>query len=205
MQDIFNEIKHFNLNKVEEMLINGSDPNQVGDDVFHLRPIHEAILATDEGGPFEMITLLMKYGANINSKKPELERVTPLLIALFNDLLDVAKFLLDSGADPSISDSEGNSALHWCVDNNNLGFAKKLLAKGAKRTIDRCSAIEGRSALGMAVHRLNVDMVKLLLEAGADTNLMDYNFDTIRECLPPIDESNKIAWHKISKLLDKII
>ena len=32
----------------------------------------------------------------------------------------------------------------------------------------------------MAVHRLNVDMVKLLLEAGADVGMMDYNFDTIR-------------------------
>ena len=131
-------------------------------------------------GPFEMITLLLNYGANINSEKPDLEYVTPLLIALFNDLLDIAKFLLDSGADPSISDAEGNSALHWCVDNSNLEFAKELLKKGAKKTIDRCSAIEGRSALGMAVHRLNVDMVKLLLEAGADVGMMDYNFDTIR-------------------------
>ena len=49
MRDLFNAIRQFDLIKVEKMLINGADPNQIGDDIFHLRPIHEAILATDDG------------------------------------------------------------------------------------------------------------------------------------------------------------
>ncbi|MBK3396931.1 ankyrin repeat domain-containing protein [Methylobacterium ajmalii] len=187
------------------MLINGADPNQIKEGLIKIRPLHEAILAVENGGPFEMISLLIKYGSQINSDQPDLECVTPLLIALSNDLPDIAQFLLDAGADPSVIDDEGNSALHWCVENNDLEFAKNLLAKGAEKIIDQCSAIEGRSALGMAVHRLNVDMVRLLLDAGADVGKMDYNFDTIRDCLPPIDSSNEIAWNEISQLIDNAI
>jgi ankyrin repeat protein len=36
----------------------------------------------ENGGPFEMISLLIKYGSQINSDQPDLECVTPLLIAL---------------------------------------------------------------------------------------------------------------------------
>ena len=141
MQEIFHAIKQFNLQKVEKILAEGAYPNQIKNEMFYIRPLHEAVIAAGEGGPIEMIKLLLKYKADINATHPDLEGGTPLLVALFNNFVDIAQFLLDAGADPNISSDEGNYPLHWSVDNNNLEITKFLLAKGAWRTIDEFSAI----------------------------------------------------------------
>lgn len=40
---------------------------------------------------------------------------TPLVWAVENQRRDVVRFLLEKGADPTLRDSENNTALHWAA------------------------------------------------------------------------------------------
>jgi ankyrin repeat protein len=57
---------------------------------------------------------MIKSGADVNTPTPE--GVTPLMIALDNDHYDVAKLLLDRGANPGLWDWWGRTALYIAVD-----------------------------------------------------------------------------------------
>lgn len=202
-QPLFAAIEELDAERVESLLRNGADPNEIKNEFLHVRPLHAAIVAMDEGGPTEIINLLVKYGADLDRTYPDIGGGTPLLVALVNNLLHVARFLLDTGANPNIMSEEGDLPICWSVENDDIDMAKLLLAKGATKTIDSFTALEGRSALGMAVYRLNVEMVRLLLGAGASLTARDFDRNTARDCLPPLNETNKIAWHEISAMIDK--
>ena len=202
-QPLFTAIEEFDTEKAEDLLRNGADPNEVKNEFLHVRPLHAAIVAVDEGGPIEMINLLIKYGADLDKTYPDIGGGTPLLVALANNLLDIARLLLEAGANPNIMSEEGDLPICWSVENNDIDLAKLLLAKGATKTIDSFTALEGRSALGMAVYRLNVEMVRLLSGAGASLTARDFDRNTARDCLPPLNETNKTAWHEIAAMIDK--
>ncbi|KAJ5711676.1 Mg2+ transporter protein CorA-like/Zinc transport protein ZntB [Penicillium malachiteum] len=52
---------------------------------------------------------------------------TPLLVAIQFDEKDIAKFLLDSKANPDARDADGNTALHLAVKSRNIEIVKTLL------------------------------------------------------------------------------
>ena len=201
MNSIFDAIENHDPRLLEEMLRLGADPDQVKADSLRLRPLHAAVVAVEEGGSLELIRVLLKYGANIDSTFPDMGSCSPLLVAILSHQFEAARLLLDAGADPNLRSDEGESALRVCVQDRNHEMAALLLSKGANRTIDASDAFEGATALGMAVYRLDIAMVKLLLEAGADPHVLDLDFETARERLPPRTVDNEQDWLTVSKML----
>lgn len=102
----------------------------------------------------------------------EEEARPPLTIAAAEGNLLVVLALLDKGADVTIADEWSYTAILASVVNNQQSTLQALLlAQGAdinERTVD------GVTPLMFAVENGNIPMTRLLLERGADVNLMDY-------------------------------
>ncbi len=201
-QDIFAAIENSDVAGVEALLIDGADPNGVREVGYHVRPLHAAINAIEEGRSVSTIPLLLHYGADIDKTFPDFFGGTPLLVALYNNLKEVAYLLLARGANPNLRSEEGHVPLCWAVENRDIEMAQTLLQKGAWKEINQYTAEEGRTALGMAIHRLQDDMVRLLLDAGADPRARDFDRRNARDCLPERESGNSAMWDRVSQLLD---
>ncbi len=124
----------------------------------------------------EVVRLFLEAGADPNvtvSNPDEGQRgLTPLMFAVdVPGKIEIIRLLLQHGANPHLATNKGNTALYDAVDHGNQAAAKLLLDAGCKPT--------GPILLG-PVYRHEVELVKLLIAAGADVNAVGTN-DT---CLP---------------------
>ena len=72
------------------------------------------MLYAARNGCYDCVEEMIAAGADVNVPTPE--GVTPLMIALDNEHNEVAKLLLDQGADPNVWDWWGRTALYIAVD-----------------------------------------------------------------------------------------
>src|SRR5690348_16250639 len=73
-----------------------------------------ALLYAARGGCYECVESILAAGADINTPTPE--GITALMLALDNEHNDVAKLLLDHGANPNLWDWWGRTALYIAID-----------------------------------------------------------------------------------------
>ncbi len=118
-----------------------------------------------ENGQLDIITVLVEAGANVN--KFDLEYVTtPLGMAIEHERVDIVRTLLSAGASPEGGD-ECYTGLVIAINKNNMKIFQMLLDAGASvngRMEDDYRAIMKAALLG------RLEMVKKLVEAGADVN-----------------------------------
>jgi ankyrin repeat protein len=111
-----------------------------------------ALLYAARDGCYECVEALIGKGADVNVPTPE--GVTPLMIALDNDNNDVAKLLLDHGAEPGVWDWWGRTALYIAVDRRDGGSS----GGGLKVLVDASHS----------AHFSSMDIIKFLLAANVD-------------------------------------
>lgn len=142
----------------------------------------ESFLAAVANGDLENVALLLnekKTSLNIRDDKGR----SPLAIAFIHNRFDVAKFLLENGADlVDPCDRSGESYISIAIERGPLDLLKLLLEKcvdpdfpleePVKLLLDQGLAWYGekQSPLLMAIAEGNVEIVKFLLEKGADPN-----------------------------------
>jgi len=81
----------------------------------------------------------------------------------------VVKLLLEAGADPNVEDDESPPVLQYAIEFRNLAIIRYLLIAGANP-----NAIgKQRGYTALTTRNISAEITKLLLEAGADPNLMD--------------------------------
>jgi ankyrin repeat protein len=98
---------------------------------------------------------------------------TPLLVAARGGQIEIAKYLVDKGADIKAVNARGNTALHLAAWAGNAALADYFIAKG----IDiNAKSPTGMTPLLYAVNMERPEVVKLLLTKGADINIADNNF-----------------------------
>ena len=119
-----------------------------------------ALLYAARDGCYECVEALIGAGADINMPTPE--GVTALMLALDNDHNDVAKLLLDRGANPELWDWWGRTALYIVVDRKETlgGNGGSRGGRNGGGSVARGS----RSAVS------SMDIIKALLAADVDTN-----------------------------------
>lgn len=86
-----------------------------------------------------------------------------LSLAAFFDQTEIAKSLIEFGADPNLSAKNPSrvNALHSAVAKENYELCMLLIEKGANVNAVQMQNV---TALHSAVHRGNLDLVKLLVE-----------------------------------------
>ena len=157
-----------------------------------------ALTFAARAGSIDATQALLEGGANVNDALAD--GTSALVLAVMSAHYEMAAFLLDHGADPNAA-GQGWTALHqivWTRRPNrgfntvfpapegrvdSLSLAKKLLLHGAdinaQATQGAPSSITGRNLLNvidatplfLAAHRVDVDLMRLLLENGADPRL----------------------------------
>ncbi len=90
---------------------------------------------------------------------------TPLIEAAIANDFEIAKMLIDHGANVVMPDLTGGTALHWAVENNNLPLCELLLEKNADPNAYPRS---GQPILVQPILRRQQDLKELLYKYGAD-------------------------------------
>jgi ankyrin repeat protein len=170
------------LDTVRQLLDAGTDPN-----------------ATDEHGSGTLLTFhpevvryLLSHGADPNIQTNETG--SPVLAGLtFGDHLECVRHLLEAGADPNRAcDATGETPLHGAVTDKDLDrtqLVRLLLDYGADPNAKtkpgirsyafwRDARTRGETPLHRAAAYSAVNIIEMLLAAGADTTIRDVNGDS---------------------------
>jgi len=130
--------------------------------------------ASQEGHAGNVGELMVWKDAGLDT--PNVDLVTPLMIAAINDRAGVVEVLLGAGANPALGDVEKRTALMLACKNGAWNSTNVLLRK-APDTLN-LQDIYGHTALMHAIGHYNV--FHLLLTAGADTTLTTRKGETLR-------------------------
>lgn len=142
---------------------------------YSFRPLHWAA----ESGDLEMIKLLLERGARLDVKTSVSsiiqEMHTPLYTAIDKDHDDVAKYLIERGADPNtICDTSHGTPFIVACSRNKVELVRLMLAHGASPNginEEQSTRIDYfYFPLGEAG---SAEVIDLLVAAGADVNARD--------------------------------
>jgi ankyrin repeat protein len=125
---------------------------------------------------YTILSLLLDAGQNINQISPDLyvaprSANTALLTAVQDRNHEMITFLLDAGADPSL-----DSSIAYAAKASDVGLVSTLLQKGAdvdhvSFSSDEHSRDYNINALCYAVSERNLEMIRFLINQGADPNV----------------------------------
>ena len=124
-----------------------------------------------------IIKKLLKHGADANRPAPN--SWSPLKSAAQQGSFEVVKTLLEAGADPNIADDTNYTPLMNAVSGQHESIVKILLKFKADPNVQSGENPEdddwesGRCALMDAAHSGNVAIARMLLESGANPNLLN--------------------------------
>lgn len=170
-KEVLEHLNNFEIHRqiVAYLISKGADVNKVNR--FGETPLTAAVQRNFIG----FFDLLLDNGAEID--KPESNRRTPLKIAVENNSFDAVKYLLERGADPNRYDKRGIFPLTEAAEHNRAEIVEILLKNGARISATdenpRTKRQHPGALLMMVAARGHIDVVKLLVEAGAPVNTQD--------------------------------
>ena len=156
--DFFVAIKQDDASTINVLLKRGFDPNTLdskGQSGLYLAVRDQSLKAA--------AALIVWPKTNVELRTAQDE--SPLMMASLKGQLDLARKLVDRGADVN---KPGWAPLHYAATNGHLKIMELLLNENAH--IDAASP-NGTTPLMMAAHYGSPAAVKLLLEAGADPTI----------------------------------
>ncbi|XP_051547120.1 protein phosphatase 1 regulatory subunit 12A isoform X1 [Myxocyprinus asiaticus] len=177
--------------EVLRMLDRGADINYPN--VDGLTALHQACIDDN----VDMVTFLVEHGACIN--QPDNEGWIPLHAAASCGYLDIAEYLISQGANVSVVNSEGETPLDIAEEEameellqneiNRQGIdieaarkeEERIMLRDARQWLnsgqinDVRHAKSGGTALHVAAAKGYTEVLKLLIQAGYDVNIKDYD------------------------------
>uniref|UniRef100_A0A3B5Q840 Protein phosphatase 1 regulatory subunit n=1 Tax=Xiphophorus maculatus TaxID=8083 RepID=A0A3B5Q840_XIPMA len=177
--------------EVLRLLDRGADINYAN--VDGLTALHQACIDDN----IDMVTFLVEHGASVN--QPDNEGWIPLHAAASCGYLDIAEYLISQGANVGVVNSEGETPLDIAEEEpmeellqneiNRQGLdieaarkeEERIMLRDARQWLnsgqiqDTRHAKSGGTALHVAAAKGYVEVLKLLIQAGYDINIKDYD------------------------------
>lgn len=123
-----------------------------------------------EQGDVQKIKQLVSDDPGILNQR-NAEAFTPLNLAANLDKPEVAKVLLDLGADPYIGDNENSMPIHVAAISGSIPIVDMLIAHGVDVNI---KDINNMTAFNFAVSRNKLEMARHLADCGADVKVTSF-------------------------------
>ncbi|HEY9509856.1 MAG TPA: ankyrin repeat domain-containing protein, partial [Verrucomicrobiae bacterium] len=118
-------------------------------------------------GQSRVVNFLLDHGANVNLSA---DGKTALREAVRSGNKTMVELLLNRGADVNAIDSAGGTPLHLSVELGFRSVAEVLLAHHADINARNSEPNGERTPLHLAIARNRIEMLKLLIQAGANVN-----------------------------------
>ena len=128
-----------------------------------------ALAIAADMGHKEMVILLLKAGADLAI--PDKKGYTPLHQAVSSDHMDIARILLDHGADPTGETDDGCMLVHLTENKDDRDF----LLKSRQDWVAQGDNTTSVTRLMSAAEQGHVDQLQRLLDNGIDVNSRDEN------------------------------
>ena len=153
-----------NTDAIPVLLNAGADPNIADANGYTcLHYAAQSIQCT------EILQAIISHGINVNATNKV--NVTALEIACQKGNNKTINVLLNVGADPNIANADGYTCLHWAALNHQyLEILQGMISHGADVNATSKKKV---TALMVACHMGNTDAIHVLLNAGADANIVD--------------------------------
>lgn len=110
---------------------------------------------------------LIKKRAEVNMKNQD--GATPLHLAVMEGHLDLTKVLLDAGA--KIKDKEKNNAIHLATSTDQSEILKLVINENKSKLNDQNA--DKNTPLHLALNIGNIDIIRILIDNGANINIKD--------------------------------
>lgn len=146
---------------------NSVDSGELQDGCFAFDYRHQRMWATWR--PKETAEQTLSRLGDLNAR--DLSRNTPLMRAAASGRPDLVSLLLDRGADVNAKTSLDETSLMFAAMHADSAATKILLAHGARTDVS--ATFGGDTALHFACQGVDIDVVRELLQAGADPNALD--------------------------------
>ena len=139
-----------------------------------MKGLNEQLIDSCKEGNIEEVESLIKKGAEVNAVDDY--GFTALMHASRHGNTKIAKLLINKGADVNVDDIGGWTALMHASYEGNTKIAKLLIDNGAdvNANVDDVNAnvddviIYGDTSLRIAVENQEIEIIKLLIKAGAE-------------------------------------
>jgi ankyrin repeat protein len=151
-------VENEKIDFVKLLLEAKADPSVM--DRFGRTPVISAI----DRSSAEMLKLLISHGADINARGRDGR--TALMLAVKDNKPELVKLLVQAKADPGIADEYGSTPVLEAVQQGSNELTR-FLVTGKTAGLDAIDR-EGRGPVMLAVERKAPELLKTLLEAGAD-------------------------------------
>uniref|UniRef100_A0A673A4X1 Euchromatic histone-lysine N-methyltransferase 2 n=1 Tax=Sphaeramia orbicularis TaxID=375764 RepID=A0A673A4X1_9TELE len=162
-RQLYPAAKQGEVQRVLLMLMEGIDPTYQPDSQNRRSALHAAA----QRGLLEVCYMLVQAGAQLDAQDKEMR--TPLLEAIINNHLEVARYLVQSGA--CVYHEDGYTGLHHAAKLGNLEIVTLLLETGQVDVNAQDSG--GWTPIIWAAEHKHVDVIKALLNRGANVTVKD--------------------------------
>lgn len=197
VEDLLRAAKEGSTDKIRDLLSRGVLPDARNDSEVFLGAFSGSSaleIAAQYGHPDAV--LLLVRDAKASTTGADQRGWTALHKAAQKGDATVIKYLLEYGANVNASDKFAMTPLHRAAE---MGRLDAIVALGADKQINIDSrGIKDSTPLMLAAQNGHIEIVKLLLERGADSTLRDRNGRTARDRAEDAQRSN---WEDICMLL----
>jgi ankyrin repeat protein len=170
----------FDLKTVELLLNNDSNVNlqnlngftalMLACDICNLEKTYDS-----QTGSYSIIKSLLKNKPDVNLQNSG--GWTALMYACKNSFLDAIFLLVSKNSDVNLQDLNGFTALMLACENSDLDTVKLLIKKGSNVNLQNDLKHTALTIATLYPSSSTFEIVKVLLENGADPNLCDINGD----------------------------
>lgn len=155
--------------------------------------INKKLITAIYRGNQRKVESMLKKGADPNMYDEN--GTTPLMLAILSEKADfqIVKTIVESGADVNLQEpTQKWTALHLASRDGNYEIADLLIRHGAIVDVRDCY---GNTALGRAVFKGDTNLIRLLVDNGADINMPN------REGISPMKLAETIGNETLLKAL----